>query len=46
MEEAVPKAKAMLKTVDKRAQPELRARADEAVLNLGRFLGYKKKHQS
>lgn len=46
LEEAVPKAKAMLKTVDKRAQPELRARADEAVLNLGRFLGYKKKHQS
>ncbi|KAH8172908.1 Armadillo-type fold domain containing protein [Sarocladium implicatum] len=46
LEESVPKAKAMLKTVDKRAQPELRARADEAVLNLGRFLGYKKKHQS
>jgi hypothetical protein len=46
LEDAVPKAKAMLKTVDKRAQPELRARADEAVLNLSRFLGYKRKHQA
>lgn len=45
LEDAVPKAKAMLKTIDKRAQPELRARADEAVLNLSRFLGYKRKHQ-
>ncbi|KAK0390956.1 hypothetical protein NLU13_0459 [Sarocladium strictum] len=45
LEDAVPKAKAMLKTVDKRAQPELRARADEAVLNLSRFLAYKRKHQ-
>lgn len=46
LEDSVPKAKAMLKTIDKRAHPELRARADEAILNLSRFLGYKKKHQT
>ncbi|KAK4193761.1 synchronized import protein 1 [Podospora australis] len=40
----VPKLKAMVKTIDKRVQTELRTKADEAVLNLGRFLTYKKKH--
>ncbi|CAK7245467.1 MAG: hypothetical protein STHCBS139747_007050 [Sporothrix thermara] len=43
-EAALPKAKAMAKTIDKRAHTELRTRADEAVLNLGRFIQYKKKH--
>ncbi|OAQ98999.1 hypothetical protein LLEC1_02642 [Akanthomyces lecanii] len=43
--EAVPKARAMAKSVDKRNQPELRLRADEAVLNLTRFLAYKAKHK-
>jgi hypothetical protein len=28
-----------------RKLPELRARADEAVLNLGRFLAYKRKER-
>ncbi|CAM1511508.1 Fc.00g090210.m01.CDS01 [Cosmosporella sp. VM-42] len=45
MEEVVPKAKAMVKTIDKRAQGELRLRADEAVLNLNRFLAYKRKNK-
>lgn len=44
MEAAVPKAKAIAKTIDKRTMAELRTRADEAVLNLGRFIQYKKKH--
>lgn len=39
------KVKAMVKTVDKRTMPELRTRVDESVLNLGRFVSYKKKHQ-
>jgi hypothetical protein len=33
------------KRVDKRTMGELRVRADEALLNLGRFLQYKKKHR-
>jgi hypothetical protein len=44
LEEFVPKMKALTKGVDKRTQSELRTRADEALLNLGRFLQYKKKH--
>lgn len=44
LEEILPKAKAVAKTIDKRgATAELRFRADEAVLNLGRFIQYKKK---
>ncbi|KAL2131537.1 hypothetical protein VTI74DRAFT_4914 [Chaetomium olivicolor] len=43
-EEFVPKLKAMAKAIDKRTQTELRTRADEASLNLGRFVAYKKKH--
>lgn len=43
-EAAVPKIKAMAKAIDKRLSAELRTRADEAVLNLGRFIQYKKKH--
>ena len=45
LEEVLPKSKAMLKAIDKRAQPELRSRADEAVLNLNRFLAYKRKNK-
>ncbi|PSR77121.1 hypothetical protein BD289DRAFT_378093 [Coniella lustricola] len=45
LEKIVPKVKAMAKMVDKRGPTsELRARADEAVVNLGRFITYKKKH--
>jgi hypothetical protein len=42
LEETLPKVKKMAKTIDKRKYGELRSRADEAVLNLGRFLKYKK----
>ncbi|KAI1377731.1 hypothetical protein F4677DRAFT_45803 [Hypoxylon crocopeplum] len=45
LEEVVPKVKAMLKTVDKRKSTELRARAEEASLNLSRFIQYKQKHR-
>ncbi|KAG9253229.1 uncharacterized protein F5Z01DRAFT_637486 [Emericellopsis atlantica] len=45
LEDILPKAKAMVKGVDKRSQGELRARADEAVTNLTRFLAYKRKHK-
>ncbi|TWU76574.1 hypothetical protein ED733_007931 [Metarhizium rileyi] len=45
LEAVLPKARAMVKSVDKKTQPELRARADEAVMNLGRFLAYKKRNK-
>ncbi|KAM5348180.1 hypothetical protein ACJ41O_008004 [Fusarium nematophilum] len=45
LEETLPKVRAMLKTIDKRAHGELRLRADEAVLNLNRFLAYKRKNK-
>lgn len=45
LEEVQPKIKAMVKSLDKRKVPELRNRADEAVLNLGRFIQYKRKHR-
>lgn len=41
-----PKARAMVKAVDKRRFPELRARADETVMNLVRFVAYKKKNKA
>lgn len=45
LEAALPKAKTMAKRIEKKgATTELRARADEAVLNLGRFIQYTKKH--
>ncbi|CAK7211816.1 hypothetical protein SCUCBS95973_001252 [Sporothrix curviconia] len=44
LEAGLPKVKAMAKTIDKRSHGELRTRADEAVLNLGRFIQYKKKN--
>lgn len=40
--ELQPLAKKMAKAIDKRKMGELRERADEAVLNLDRFLRYKK----
>jgi hypothetical protein len=45
LEEIRHPLKMAIKKVDKRANEELRARADEAVLNLGRFVQYKKKHR-
>lgn len=42
LEETLPKVRKMAKSIDKRKFEELRARADEAVLNLGRFLKYKR----
>ncbi|KAI1810114.1 hypothetical protein GGS20DRAFT_568974 [Poronia punctata] len=46
LEATVPKVKAMVKTVDKRTQTELRIRAEEASLNLSRFIQYKQKHRA
>jgi hypothetical protein len=46
LEDILPKARNMVKAVDKRSHAELRTRADEAVLNLNRFLAYKRKHKS
>ncbi|KAI0014428.1 hypothetical protein F4779DRAFT_10750 [Xylariaceae sp. FL0662B] len=46
LEEVVPKVKAMVKTVDKRKFTELRVRAEEASLNLSRFVQYKQKYRS
>ncbi|KAI0478950.1 hypothetical protein GGR56DRAFT_352076 [Xylariaceae sp. FL0804] len=45
MEEAVPKVRTMVKQVDKRKSSELRTRAEEANLNLSRFIQYKQKHR-
>ncbi|KAI1353731.1 hypothetical protein F5Y01DRAFT_50099 [Xylaria sp. FL0043] len=45
IEATVPKVKAMVKTIDKRKSTELRARAEEASLNLSRFIQYKQKHR-
>lgn len=44
LEELTPKVKTMVKGIDKRQFAELRDRADEAILNLRRFVSYKKKH--
>jgi hypothetical protein len=46
LESIQPKAKKLAKSIDKRKHEELRARADEAVLNLGRFLVYKRKERA
>ncbi|KAI9902751.1 hypothetical protein N3K66_002103 [Trichothecium roseum] len=45
LEGALPGCKTAAKAVDKRTQTELRTRADEALLNLNRFLAYKRKHK-
>lgn len=45
LENIHPKVKTMVKSIDKRgATSELRIRADQALLNLGRFIQYKKKN--
>ena len=46
LEEIQVKVKKMAKSIDKRKFGELRARADEAILNLGRFLVYKRKEKA
>jgi hypothetical protein len=45
LEEVVPKLKAAAKKIDKRTMLELRTRTDEAIMNLRRFIQYKKKHR-
>ncbi|KAI1210925.1 uncharacterized protein F4807DRAFT_43847 [Annulohypoxylon truncatum] len=45
LRDTAPKVKAMVKTVDKRQSGELRERAEEANLNLSRFIPYKQKHR-
>lgn len=45
LEDVLPKAKNMVKAVDKRSHAELRTRAEEAAMNLQRFAAYKKKHK-
>ncbi|KAI1436626.1 hypothetical protein GGR50DRAFT_198870 [Xylaria sp. CBS 124048] len=45
IEDTVQKVRTMVKQVDKRKSTELRARAEEASLNLSRFIQYKKKHR-
>ncbi|KAK3688524.1 hypothetical protein B0T22DRAFT_459650 [Podospora appendiculata] len=44
LEELVPRLKTIAKGIDKRVFEELRIKADETVLNLRRFIQYKKKH--
>lgn len=46
LEEIQSKIKKMAKSIDRRKSRELRTRADEAVLNLDRFLAYKKKEKT
>jgi hypothetical protein len=46
LEAIMPKARKMAKSIDKRKFTELRLRADEAVLNLGRFLRYKQREEA
>ena len=45
LEDIQPKVRKMAKAIDKRKFGELRSRADEAVLNLGRFLKYKRREK-
>ncbi|KAF5657079.1 hypothetical protein FHETE_10625 [Fusarium heterosporum] len=45
LEETIPRARAMIKAIDRRASTELRQRAEEAVLNLNRFVAYKQKNK-
>ncbi|KAK3339243.1 hypothetical protein B0H65DRAFT_294470 [Neurospora tetraspora] len=44
LEELQAKLKAVAKGINKRTFEELRIKADEALVNLGRFVQYKKKH--
>lgn len=45
LENIVPKMRASVKSVNRKDQPELRFRADEALTNLVRFLAYRRKLQ-
>lgn len=45
LEEAIPKVRVMVKSVEKKTQAELRLRADEVLMNLTRFISYKVKHK-
>lgn len=44
LEDLLPRLKTAAKGIDKRKAGELRTKTDEAFLNLGRFIKYKKKH--
>ncbi|KAK0629820.1 hypothetical protein B0T17DRAFT_615554 [Bombardia bombarda] len=44
LEEFLPRLKTIAKDINKRTFEELRTKADEAILNLRRFIQYKKKH--
>ncbi|KAI0171816.1 hypothetical protein GGR52DRAFT_572972 [Hypoxylon sp. FL1284] len=43
--EVAPRVKAMVKTIDKRKSAELRERAEEANINIERFIKYKQEHK-
>lgn len=45
LEEILPKARTMAKGVERKRYPELKTRADEVVMNLNRFVAYKRKHK-
>ncbi|KAI1103119.1 hypothetical protein F4804DRAFT_244700 [Jackrogersella minutella] len=45
LQEVVSLVKVMVKTIDKRTSNELRVRAEDANLNLSRFIQYKQKHR-
>lgn len=45
LDAALPRARAMAKAVNGTSAPELKARANEAVVNLARFVAYKRSHQ-
>lgn len=43
LELALPKIRTLVRRIDKNKQPELKREADEAAINLDRFIKYKKK---
>lgn len=45
LNDALPKVRQAVKRVDKKRSPELRAQADEAAMNFGRFIDYKRKER-
>ncbi|KAL7269245.1 hypothetical protein RUND412_008104 [Rhizina undulata] len=46
LEKALPGVRTMVRRVDKRKYPDLRLRAEEAAMNLQRFIQYKKKERA
>ena len=46
LEESVQKVRTMIRRIDKRKEPELRERAEEAGINLTKFVAYKKKERA